>query len=151
MKEMKLIPVGRIRSPFKKKEDAPYQGRFAEEASEIEIYPEFEAGLKDIESCTHLIVLYWMHEAKRDVLLTQTPHDTEVHGIFATRSPNRPNPIGLSVVELLDREGRLLRVLGLDAIDETPVVDLKPYSAELDAIPHAKIGWFEKAKRRERR
>lgn len=150
MVEMRLIPIGRIKSPFKKKENAPYQGKFAQEASEIEIYPEFEQGLKDVESCTHLIVLYWLHEAKRDVLLTKTPHDTEEHGVFATRSPNRPNPIGLSVVELLGREGRLLRVLGLDAIDGTQVVDLKPYSVELDAVPHAKIGWFEKANRRKR-
>jgi len=147
--EMKLIPIGTIRSPYKKREEAPHQGRFSEKASEIEVYPEFEQGLKDIESCTHLVVLYWMHEAKREVLLTKTPHDTEEHGVFATRSPNRPNPIGFSVVELLAREGRVLRVLGLDAIDGTPVIDLKPYSAELDAVPQAKIGWFEKAKGRE--
>lgn len=150
MLEMKLIPIGRVRSPFKKKEDAPHQGKFAQEASEIEVYPQFEHGLKDIETCTHLIVLYWMHEAKREVLLTKTPHDTEEHGVFATRSPHRPNPIGFSVVELLGRKDRVLRVLGLDAIDGTPVLDLKPYSAELDAVHQAKIGWFENAKRRGR-
>ncbi|MCS7130516.1 MAG: tRNA (N6-threonylcarbamoyladenosine(37)-N6)-methyltransferase TrmO [Archaeoglobaceae archaeon] len=139
-------PIGIIRSPFKDPESAPNQGRFCDEIFEIEIFPEFAEGLKDLETCTHLIVLYWLDRANRDLLIAIPPHDNKEHGVFATRSPNRPNPIGFSVVELLERKGRFLKVKGLDAIDNTPVIDLKPYSSALDCVENAKIGWFEDSK-----
>ncbi|MET1123873.1 MAG: tRNA (N6-threonylcarbamoyladenosine(37)-N6)-methyltransferase TrmO [Archaeoglobaceae archaeon] len=138
-------PIGIIKSPYKSPSEAPRQGRFSKEIVEIEIFPEFEDGLRDIETCSHLIVLYWLHLAERDKLIVVPPHDTREHGVFATRSPSRPNPIGFAVVELLDRNGRVLKVRGLDAIDGTPVVDIKPYSSEIDSIGNAKIGWFEEA------
>jgi len=141
-------PVGIVRSPYKRDGEAPHQGRFSEEISEIEIFPEFEQGLKDIETCTHLIVLYWFDRARRDKLIAIPPHDRREHGVFATRSPNRPNPIGFSVVKLLKREGRVLRVKWLDALDGTPVLDIKPYSSQIDSIEDAKIGWFEENKMR---
>ena len=144
--ELTLKPIGLIRSPYVKRGDAPHQGRFSQEVVQLEIFPEFEAGLKDIESCSHLIILYWLDRAKRNVLITTTPHDDEEHGVFATRSPNRPNPIGFQVVKLLERKDNKLKVMGLDAFDGTPILDLKPYSVELDSVPEAQIGWFEKAK-----
>ena len=146
--ELTLNPIALIRSPYRKRGEAPHQGKFSQEVVELEIFPEFEAGLKDIETCSHLIVLYWLDQAKRDVLITTTPHDAEPHGVFATRSPNRPNPIAFQVVKLLERKLNRLKVIGLDAFDGTPLLDLKPYSAELDSVPEAQIGWFEKAKRK---
>ncbi|KUK05127.1 tRNA (N6-threonylcarbamoyladenosine(37)-N6)-methyltransferase TrmO [Methermicoccus shengliensis] len=144
---MNIEPVGIIRSPYKSFDEAPHQGRFSKEIYEIEIFPEFEAGLEDIETCTHLIVLYWLDRAKRDTLIAVPPHDKKEHGVFATRSLHRPNPIGFAVVELLERNGRVLKVEGLDALDGTPVVDIKPYSSQLDCVENAKIGWFEEVKK----
>ncbi len=138
-----IKPIGIVRTPYKNKNEAPHQGCFSKEICEIEIFKEYEAGLKDIETCTHLIVLYWLDRAKRDTLIAIPPHDSKEHGVFATRSPNRPNPIAFSVVELIERKGNVLRIRGIDALDKTPVVDLKPYSSQLDAIADAKIGWFE--------
>ncbi len=132
--QFSIKPIGVIKSPYKTMDDAPHQGRFSDEICEIEIFPEFEEGLKDIETCTHLIVLYWLDRARRDTLLAKPPHDNKVHGVFATRSPHRPNPIGFAVVELIERRGRILRVRWLDAIDGTPVVDIKPYSSEIDCV-----------------
>lgn len=145
--QFSIKPIGVIRSPYKDMDQAPHQGRFSKEIFEIEIFPEFEEGLKDIETCTHLIILYWLHKAERDKLLAKPPHDNRIHGVFATRSPHRPNPIGFAVVELIERKGRILRVRGLDAINGTPVVDIKPYSSEIDCVKNAKIGWFEEVKK----
>lgn len=143
--EFLVKSIGVIRSPYRGMDQAPHQGRFSKEIIEIEVLPEFEEGLKDIETCTHLIVLYWLDRAKRNMLTAIPPHDKVEHGVFATRSPHRPNPVGFSVVELIERKGRILKVKGLDAIDGTPVVDIKPYSSEIDSVENAEIGWLVKA------
>lgn len=143
---MELVPIGVVHSPYKSKGDAPFQGRFSKETMELEIYPEYAAGLKDIEEATHLIVLYWFDRARRDTLQTKTPHDSEVHGVFACRSPSRPNPIAFCAAELLSREGNRLMVRGMEALDGSPLIDIKPYSAQIDSIPGARIGWFDKSK-----
>jgi len=143
---LKLVPIGVIHSPYKSKGDAPFQGRSSKEIMELEIYTEYADGLKDVEEATHLIVLYWFDRAQRDILQTKTPHGPEIHGVFACRSPNRPNPIAFSVAELLSREGNRLMVRGLEALDGTPIVDIKPYSAHIDSIPGARIGWFDERK-----
>ncbi len=135
---MELKQIGVIRSPYKTKDDAPHQGRFSKDVCEIIIFDEFSEGLKDIERFTHLIILYWLHEARRDILLAKPPHDSKIRGVFATRSPNRPNPIGFAVVKLLERKGNVLKIVGLDAIDGTPLLDIKPYSPEIDSIDDAK-------------
>ncbi len=141
-----IRPIGFIRSPYKTLSDAPHQGRFSDVICEIEIFEEFSKGLMDIELCSHLIILYWLHKAKRDILIAKPPHDNRIHGVFATRSPHRPNPIGFAVAELIERKGNILRVRGLDAIDGTPVIDIKPYSSEIDCFKNAKIGWFKEEK-----
>ncbi|MCS7144521.1 MAG: tRNA (N6-threonylcarbamoyladenosine(37)-N6)-methyltransferase TrmO [Archaeoglobaceae archaeon] len=140
---MLLRPIGVIRSPFKDKNSAPHQGRFSKEISEIEIFPEFEEGLRDIEKCHYLILLYWLHEANRNSLIAVPPSSRREHGVFATRSPNRPNPIGFSVVKLIERKGRFLKVKWLDAIDNTPLLDIKPYSSALDCVEDSKIEEYE--------
>lgn len=92
----------------------------------IEIFEAYATGLLDIDACSHLYVLYWQDKGDRKVLQTPTPWGPDLHGIFATRSPNRPNPIGLCVVDLLERAGRFLKVKGLDALDGSPLIDIKP-------------------------
>lgn len=137
----RLTQIGIVRSPYKDRADAPFQGKHRDDESTLEILEDFEQALLDIEKCSHLIVLYWQDRADRSVLQTRTPWGPEVHGVFATRSPNRPNPIGLCVVELLKREGRSLRVKGMDALDGSSLVDIKPYSSGIDSVEGASIGW----------
>lgn len=125
--------IGVARTPFKDRNSAPRQGRFSSEISEIEIFPEFAPGLEGIEKFQHLIVLYWMHLAEREKLRAKTPQGEE-RGVFATRSPNRPNPIGLCLVELLELRGNKLIVRWLDAIDGSWILDLKPFVREIDCV-----------------
>jgi formylmethanofuran dehydrogenase subunit E len=134
MKIYELIPIGVIHSPYHQKRDAPHQGRLSPATSEIEIFPEYADGLKDIAQRPHLIILYWLDRADRRKLTAIPPHAKKEHGVFATRSPNRPNPIGLAVTDLLGIDGTRLMVRGLDALDGTPVLDIKPYSAEIDCV-----------------
>ncbi|MCK4733795.1 MAG: tRNA (N6-threonylcarbamoyladenosine(37)-N6)-methyltransferase TrmO [Methanophagales archaeon] len=131
-KNMKLNPIGIIHTPYKRIEDAPRQGSMLNDISEIEIFKEYMNGLKDIESWQHLIILYWLDKAKRDTLLTVSSFDSRIHGVFAVRSPHRPNPIGLAVVDLIEVKGNVLRIRGIDAVDGTLVIDIKPYYAEID-------------------
>lgn len=141
---MNLVPIGEVRSPYRTPQEAPYQGRFSHELAELEIYPQFMEGLKDVEQATHLIVLYWCHLASRDTLQTKTPFGPEIRGVFACRSPSRPNPIAFCVAELLRVEENCLLVRGVDAVDGSPLLDVKPYSSDLDSVPGARIGWFKK-------
>lgn len=143
---MELKAIGVIRSPYRTVDKAPFQGRFSEEEAELEIYEDYAGGLKDVEASRYLILLYWGHLADRSVLQTVTPWGPEVRGVFACRSPSRPNPVEFCVVELLRREGNRLVVRGLDAVDGSAVVDIKPYSARIDCVPDAVIGWFEEKK-----
>lgn len=134
MKIYELIPIGVIHSPYRKQGDAPHQGRLSLTTSEIKISPKYAEGLKDIAKLDHLIVLYWLDQADRSMLMATPPHSEKAHGVFATRSPNRPNPIGFAVIDLLSIDGTRLIVRGLDALDGTPVLDIKPYSAEIDCV-----------------
>ncbi len=137
-----LQPIGTIRSPFTSTSEIP-RGPGASHTAEgvLEFLPELEAGLTDIEGFSHLYVLWVFDRSKDYDLMATPPIDTRPHGVFATRSPRRPNPIGLTVVQLLRREGSRLHVRGVDMLDGTPFVDLKPY---LSSIPAADIrrGWI---------
>lgn len=140
---IELKPVGVIHSPFKTKAEAPYQGHGVGQVSEIEIFEDYQEGLKDIEGFSHLIVLYYFHKSEGCPLLVRTPWDTVSHGVFSTRSPYRPCPLGFSVVTLLERETNILRVKELDALDGTPVLDIKPYVPQIDQRAAVRIGWME--------
>jgi tRNA-Thr(GGU) m(6)t(6)A37 methyltransferase TsaA len=129
-----IRPIGSVRSPYKERKDAPRQGRLSDTVSEIVIDEEYLPGLCDVETRSHLIVLSWFDRADRSLLRATPPHTQIEHGVFATRSPDRPNPVAFSVVDLLGREKNVLRVRGLDALDGTPVVDIKPYSPEIDCV-----------------
>lgn len=141
-------PIGFVRTAFTDTADIP-KGLGAKHDAEgtIEIKPELEPGLQDIEGFSHLYVIWVFHRSERSDLVAHPPSDDRPHGVFATRSPERPNPIGLSVVELLGRDGPRLRVRGVDMLDGTPVLDLKPY---LSNVPEALLrrGWLEAAERR---
>ena len=139
---VEFTEIGEIRSPFESRKEAP-RGK-NDVVFEIEIYEDFEEGLEGLESFSHIHVFYWLDKSGREPLSVVTPWDSEPRGVFATRSPDRPNSIGYSVVELLEVEGRFLKVRGLDAIDGTPVLDIKPYNPESDSIPDAGKGWFKK-------
>jgi len=141
--EFELRPVGVIHSPYRNTSQAPYQGRRRKDISQIEIFKEFEEGLQDIEGFSHIIVIYWFHKSEEFHLLVKTPWDDKPHGVFATRSPHRPCPLGLTVADLLGREKNILKVQGLDAVDGTPVLDIKPYIPSIDESWPAKIGWLE--------
>ncbi|NLI69497.1 MAG: tRNA (N6-threonylcarbamoyladenosine(37)-N6)-methyltransferase TrmO [Firmicutes bacterium] len=142
---MNLLPIGTIHSPYRVPADAPRQGRLSDLQVKLEIFPEYAEGLKDVERSSHLIVLYWFHLASRDVLQTRTPFGEEPRGVFACRSPSRPNPIAFCVADLLQREGNVLHVRGVEAIDGTPLIDVKPYSGKLDSIPEATTGWADRS------
>jgi len=139
-----LRQIGVVHSPYRERKDAPFQGKHANDESTLEVFEDYEPALLDIEQCSHLIVLYWQDKADRSVLQSPTPWRPEAHGVFATRSPNRPNTIGFCVVELLARHGRFLRVRGMDALEASPLIDIKPYSSEVDAVQNATIGWHKK-------
>jgi tRNA-Thr(GGU) m(6)t(6)A37 methyltransferase TsaA len=134
---MELQQIGIIRSPYTTMADAPHQGRFSDQESEVVIDKAYSGGLRDIEHHPHLIVLSWFDRAERNTLTAIPPHDPQQreHGVFATRSPHRPNPIGFCVVDLIERKNNILRVRGLDAINGTPVIDIKPFSRGIDCVP----------------
>jgi formylmethanofuran dehydrogenase subunit E len=146
---LELKPIGVIHSPYKDTTEAPHQGCQAEETSCIEVFEEFEEGLKDIDGFSHIVVIYWFHKSVGYHLLVRTPWDDALHGVFATRSPHRPCPLGLAVVKLIVREKNILKVKGLDAIDGTPVLDIKPYIPAVDE-PNVRVGWLEDKLRMER-
>lgn len=140
---IELMPIGVIHSPYKTPAEAPCQGRGLSQISEIEIFAQYEEGLKDIEGFSHLIILYYFHKCETHLLLFKMPLDSVPHGIFTTRLPCRPNPIGLSVVTLLNREGNILRVKEMDVADGTPVLDMKPYIPGIDERRGVRIGWLK--------
>ena len=144
-------PIGYVRSPYKTTQEIP-KGLGAEHKAEgrLEILPEFEAGLTDIEGFSHLFVIWIFDRSEGFDLLGTPPSDNRAHGVFATRSPRRPNPIGLSVVELLGRKGTVLHVRGLDMLDGTPILDIKPY---LSSIPTESLrrGWLAEAEARKQK
>ena len=143
-------PIGFVSSPHKQTSEIP-KGLGAKHDAEgvLTVLPEFEAGLKDIEGFSHLIVLWEFDRSEGFELLAQPPSDTRQHGVFATRSPFRPNPIALTTVELLRRDGAQLHVRGVDMLDGTPILDIKPY---LSSIPEEKLrrGWLGEAEARKK-
>ena len=142
-----LYFIGRIRTPWTRREDCPKNARESDAVCTVEVDPRWAAALAGVETCSHLLVLYWMDRARRDLVLQAPRHYAEKRGTFALRSPVRPNPIAASVVRLVAIEGTKLSVVGLDCLDGTPLLDLKPYFASADAVPDATVGWHASEKR----
>lgn len=143
--------IGFVKTPYQNPGEVP-KGLGAKHEAEglLEILPEFEAGLTDIEGFSHLFVLWLFDRSSGYQLMGTPPSDNRPHGVFATRSPRRPNPIGLTVVELLGREGPRLRVRGVDMLDGTPILDIKPYLSSV-APDRLRRGWLAEAEARKGR
>ena len=147
MLEITYHPIGIVHSPFKKPEGTPIQPVVANDTEAIiEIYPEYSEGLKDLESFSHLYILFHLHLIKGKKLTVIPFLDTIPHGVFATRSPARPNPIGLSVVSLEKIIGNNLYIKNIDILDSTPVLDIKPYISQFDVFETTKNGWFDSSR-----
>jgi tRNA-Thr(GGU) m(6)t(6)A37 methyltransferase TsaA len=148
MDEVVMRPIGHVRSPYAEAGQVP-KGLGTRHTAEgvLEVLPEFESGLQDIEGFSHLIVLWVFHRSEGHELIGVNPADKEPHGVFATHSPRRPNPIAITIVELVRREGSRLHVRGIDMIDGTPVLDIKPYTS---GVPAEKLrrGWLAEAEAR---
>ncbi len=144
-----IKPIGIIRSSFTAKEETPIQGAYSPESEgRVEVFPEYEEGLKDIETFSHLIIFYSFDRAGDVMLARPTFLDDEPHGVFASRHPCRPNSLGLTVVRLNKRISNILEISGVDVLDKTPLIDLKPYIPRFDCFPDANEGWAASKKKR---
>ncbi len=149
--EFRLKALGVIHSCHATKEETPIQGAFKPDAvGTVEVFPEFAAGLRDIGLFSHIILIYHFDRSGNVELVRKPFLDDTPHGIFATRHPCRPNGIGISMVRLLRHEDNLLTVSGIDVLDGTPLLDIKPYVPRFDCYPEASEGWFAGRKEREK-
>jgi tRNA-Thr(GGU) m(6)t(6)A37 methyltransferase TsaA len=145
MKEITYQPIGIIHSPFKEPKGTPIQPSAAKNIhGEVEIFQKYSEGLKDLDGFSHVILLYHFHLSKTSSLTVKPFLDHQSHGVLSTRAPNRPNPIGFSVVQLLNISGCMLHVKDLDIIDGTPLLDIKPYVPEFDKRETNTLGWLTK-------
>jgi tRNA-Thr(GGU) m(6)t(6)A37 methyltransferase TsaA len=137
-KTFSIHPIGVFHSPLTPQTGAPRQGRLAPEVkATIEVFPEYERCVEGLESFSHIYVLFVFDRSRKWTASVRPPNAKKSRGVFSTRSPNRPNPIGLTAVRLVGRKGRILHVEGIDAFDNTPVVDIKPYVGSIDSFPGA--------------
>lgn len=136
--------IGRIHTPWSERKDCPKNARESDAVCTVELDARFAPGLRDVETCSHLVLLYWMDRAPRNLVLQTPSHYGTQRGTFALRSPARPNPIAMSVVKLLGIDGNTLSVVGLDCLDGTPLLDIKPYFASTDSVPDATVGWHRR-------
>jgi tRNA-Thr(GGU) m(6)t(6)A37 methyltransferase TsaA len=140
---MKVEPIGIIHSPFKNKKETPIQPFKSKAIGRVKLYKKYQEGLRDIDEFSHLILVYRFHKSRGFKLLVKPFLDNELRGLFATRAPRRPNQIGISVVRLLNRKNNILTVKGIDALDDTPLLDIKPYVPEFAAKTKVKVGWLK--------
>jgi tRNA-Thr(GGU) m(6)t(6)A37 methyltransferase TsaA len=144
MKTISYSPIGIIHSPFRSGEDVPIQSAYAEDvAGTVELFPEYLDGLKDLGQFSHLILIYHFHLSRGYELEVKPFLDEQSHGVFATRAPRRPNHIGISTVRLNSIEGSVLHVAGVDIVDGTPLLDIKPYIPDYDDRAGVRVGWLE--------
>jgi tRNA-Thr(GGU) m(6)t(6)A37 methyltransferase TsaA len=139
--------IGVIRTSFREPAGTPIQSVYGQNsAGQVVLHKPYDKALDDIEGFEHLWLIYWMNGVIEFRPRVVPYRDTQEHGLFATRSPCRPNPIGISVVRLLRRDGSTLHVTGIDIIDGTPLVDIKPYVPAFDSYPASRAGWFDNAR-----
>lgn len=144
-KEIKLRSIGIIHTPYKEPKGIPIQGRFKKGIiGLVEVFPEYQRGLKDIEGFSHLILIYYFDRAKEENLIGKPFLEDEPHGIFAIRSPKRPNHIGFSIVKLEKIKNNLITFSEVDILDGTPLLDIKPYVSHFDSRENVKNGWLDK-------
>ncbi len=145
MKTIQYRPIGIIRTPFKTPDGTPIQPQGATGVDGIvEVFPEYVEGLKDLQGFSHIYLIYHFHLAKPFSLQVKPFLDDTPRGLFATRAPSRPNPIGISIVELINIEDNRLNIRDIDVVDNTPLLDIKPYVTDFDTRQATKIGWLDK-------
>jgi tRNA-Thr(GGU) m(6)t(6)A37 methyltransferase TsaA len=143
MDEILLRPIGVLHTPFRQREGTPRQAAGASAyTATLEVFEAYQEGLKDLEGFSHLVVLFHLHRIDKMDLTACPPWDDKPHGVFSTCSPFRPNPIGVSVVKLEKIEGRFLTIRGVDMLDGSPVVDIKPYIPDLYPRENVRLGWM---------
>ena len=140
--EFVMKPIGVIYSSFREKAQTPIQPTRSLGVGTVEVYPEYAGGLQDIEGFSHIILLYIFHQSHGYSLLVKPFLDDHLHGLFATRHPERPNPIGFSIVRRLSRSGNILQIKGVDVLNGTPLLDIKPYVPDFDVRTDVKTGWY---------
>ncbi|MEA3441297.1 MAG: tRNA (N6-threonylcarbamoyladenosine(37)-N6)-methyltransferase TrmO [Chloroflexota bacterium] len=138
-----MRPIGMIHSPFIDKGKTPIQPTRSTTIGTVEVYPEFVDGLQDIDGFSHIILLYVFHRSSGYSLKVKPYLDDQFHGLFTTRYPERPNPIGLSIVRLLGRKGNSLSIEGVDVLDGTPLLDIKPFVPDFDIQTNHSTGWYD--------
>jgi tRNA-Thr(GGU) m(6)t(6)A37 methyltransferase TsaA len=142
--EIRYHAIGTVHSPYKKTQGTPIQASAALDVEgTIELLPQYSEGLEDLEGFSHIILIYHFHLSKQYCLKVKPYLDDKIHGVFATRAPSRPNPIGFSVVRLTKIEGNLLHVKDIDIVDGTPLLDIKPYVIEFDVRETITKGWLK--------
>jgi len=142
--EIKYEQIGVIHSQFTEPKETPIQSAAAGGIDgRVEVFSEYVKGLKDLESFSYIILFYHFHLSKKTSLEVTPYMDTETHGVFSTRAPGRPNPIGISIVRLTSIEGNILHVKDIDIVDGTPLIDIKPYVPEFDIRENVRTGWLE--------
>jgi tRNA-Thr(GGU) m(6)t(6)A37 methyltransferase TsaA len=146
--EFLMRPIGIIHSPFKEKEQMPIQASRSQAIGLVEIYPEFAEGLEDIEGFSHIILIYAFHRSSGYMLHVKPFLDDQERGLFSTRYPRRPNPIGLSIVQLVSRQENTLTFEGADVLNGTPLLDIKPYVPDFDYRTEVRTGWYETRSKR---
>ena len=137
-----MHPIGVIHSPFTDKAGTPIQAVRSNATGQVRVYPEYAEGLKDLEGFSHIFLLYVFHCSEGYLLHVKPFLDDRRRGLFATRHPCRPNPIGFSVVRLIARKGNLLDITGVDVLDGTPLLDIKPFVPEFDVRENVRTGWY---------
>jgi len=149
--KFEIKQIGTIFSPYKTKEDCPIQGAFAQKGKgKVEVFPEFEEGLETIETFSH-IILFYIFDRAGEIILSRPPFlDDSAHGVFASRHPCRPNSIGISIVKLENRIGNTLEVSEIDVLNNTPLIDIKPYVPKFDYRENADNGWLKEKGNREK-
>jgi tRNA-Thr(GGU) m(6)t(6)A37 methyltransferase TsaA len=141
-----LYFIGRIRTPWQGREQCPKNPSESKAVCTVELDARWTPALKGLESASHVLLLYWMDRTRRDLVLQVPRHYGEQRGTFALRSPARPNPIAVAVAQLIRVEGNALYVVGVDCLDNTPLLDIKPYFASTDSVPDAVVGWHARRK-----
>lgn len=145
MEKYELEPIGTIYTPFKKSKDTPIQPTFSKDKGRAVLFEKYLPGLKSLDGFSDIYLIYYCHRSKQFSLQVQPYLDNKEHGVFATRSPARPNPIGISIVELISIDEDTIHFRGADILDETPLLDIKPYISRFDHIEETKDGWLQDA------
>ena len=145
MQSIKIEPIGIIHSPYKNTNEIPSQGHLRESIEAIiEIDKKYKPAMKDIEGFSHMIVLFYFHKSTHTDMKGHPPWENDEHGVFALRSPHRPNHIGMTVIKVKEVRDKKIVFTNVDMLDETPVIDIKPYIGEFEKIKEPKFGWLEK-------